>query len=86
MNKAKVFQSGNSQAVRLPAEFAVSVSELHIRKIGGVILLSEPQETLAGLEAVIERFTSDFMSDGRDQPSLPDSVFYLNDESDDYSA
>lgn len=40
MATAKVFQSGNSQAVRLPKEYAVQADELRIRKLGDRLVLS----------------------------------------------
>jgi antitoxin VapB len=43
---AKVFTSGNSQAVRLPKEFRVESSELYIKKEKGKIILYEkPKKT-----------------------------------------
>ncbi len=37
--RAKLFQTGRSQAVRLPKEFRFTGKEVHIRKVGtGVIL------------------------------------------------
>ena len=34
MNTAKIFKSGNSQAVRLPKEFQFSGDEVYIKKAG----------------------------------------------------
>ncbi len=34
MVKAKVFQSGNSQAIRIPSEFHTEEKEFFIRKVG----------------------------------------------------
>ena len=45
LEKAKVFMSGRSQAVRIPAEFRFSSSEVYIRrdpKNGDVILSQSP--------------------------------------------
>ena len=42
MAKARVFKSGNSQAVRLPKEFRVKSKELEIYKRGNAIVLEEP--------------------------------------------
>jgi len=39
MSTAKVFQSGNSQAVRLPKEFQFDVSEVEIFKQGDDVVL-----------------------------------------------
>lgn len=40
MKTAKVFTQGNSQAVRLPKEFRVTVDELIIKKSGDSIVLT----------------------------------------------
>jgi antitoxin VapB len=41
MATAKVFKSGNSQAVRLPKQFRVKSKELEIEKRGNEIILRE---------------------------------------------
>ena len=41
MATARVFKSGNSQAVRLPKQFRVKTKELEIEKRGNEIILSE---------------------------------------------
>lgn len=48
---AKVFQSGNSQAVRLPKEFRLDCSEVEIYRRGEEIVLRVPQK---GMEAVFD--------------------------------
>lgn len=40
MIKTKVFQSGNSQAVRIPNEFHTDQKEFYIRKLGECIYLT----------------------------------------------
>jgi antitoxin VapB len=39
MQTARVFKSGNSQAVRLPKEFRFDGSEVVIKKVGHVVML-----------------------------------------------
>jgi len=41
MATARVFKSGNSQAVRLPKQFRVKSKELEIERRGGEIILRE---------------------------------------------
>ena len=41
MATARVFKSGNSQAVRLPKQFRVKTKELEIEKRGNEIILRE---------------------------------------------
>ena len=65
MATARVFKSGNSQAVRLPKEFRVSTSEVEIFRRGEEIVLRAPA---AGLERAFEllaRLPADFLPDGR---------------------
>lgn len=68
--KAKVFKSGNSQAVRLPKEFRVKASELEIfRRHDEIVLKLIPQD-LGQVFDVLGELSDDFMSDGRNQPPL----------------
>jgi antitoxin VapB len=68
---ARVFQSGNSQAVRLPKEFRLDVERVEVSREGDAIILRPTPENAspwAGLRAAIARGVSeDFMSEGRDQ-------------------
>jgi antitoxin VapB len=50
MATARVFQSGNSQAVRLPREFRVSGKELEIFRRGDEIVLREKPATQSSAE------------------------------------
>jgi antitoxin VapB len=52
---ARVFRSGNSQAVRLPKQFRVSSKELEISRRGDEIVLREKKGTmLRALEILAE--------------------------------
>ncbi|RYE87107.1 MAG: antitoxin [Hyphomicrobiales bacterium] len=68
---AKVFQSGNSQAVRLPKDFRFDVDEVEISREGDAVILRPKLDTSrpwASLRAAIERgVSSDFMTTGREQ-------------------
>lgn len=70
---AKVFQSGNSQAVRLPKDFRFDVDEVEVSREGDALILrprAEARRPWASLRAAIERGVSeDFMAEGRDQPA-----------------
>ena len=75
--RAKVFQSGNSQAVRLPKEFRFDVDELEITREGDAVILRptvKHKEAWSGLKAAMARgFSDDFMVDGRQQPEIKDN-------------
>ncbi len=65
---AKVFKSGNSQAVRLPADFRIDAKEVYIKRNGGNLVLM-PREDIWNMFAEgISLFTDDFMKSRR-QPS-----------------
>ena len=72
---AKVFRSGNSQAVRLPKEFRFDVEEVEISREGDAVVLrprGDPDERWPNLRAAMEiGLSEDFMADGREQPPMP---------------
>ena len=69
MSKAKIFKSGNSQAVRLPKEFRFDVKEVEILRRGDEIVLREPRRTLAHAFELLTSMPEDFFADGRkDEP------------------
>ena len=49
MTKARVFQSGNSQAVRLPKAFRFDAKEVEIFRRGDEVVLREKPASLAEL-------------------------------------
>ena len=68
MKTAKVFRSGNSQAVRIPKEFHLEGQEVEIRKRGGSLILRPKKQSWAALIESLQKFTEDFMVRGRNQP------------------
>jgi antitoxin VapB len=65
MTYARVFQSGNSQAVRLPKEFRLTAEQVEIFRQGNDIVLRErPVSAVAIFDALIG-MPADFMTDGR---------------------
>ena len=65
---AKVFTSGGSQAVRLPAECRFDVLEVSVRKVGERLVLSPKRR---GWDDFFERSSTvpdDFLADRGDQP------------------
>ncbi len=60
MTIARVFQSGNSQAVRLPKEFRLDTSEVEIFRSGGDIVLRERTVKLSKLLATLPVLPDDF--------------------------
>ena len=70
METAKLFQSGNSQAVRLPKEFRIPGSEVKIFKKGNQVILEPIETTWDSLFDALSEFPEDFMKDGRNQPAM----------------
>ncbi|MBI1182214.1 MAG: AbrB/MazE/SpoVT family DNA-binding domain-containing protein [Alphaproteobacteria bacterium] len=66
MTTARVFKSGNSQAVRLPKEFRVNTTELEIFRRGDEIVLREPAEGLSRAFELLAGLPEDFMVEGRE--------------------
>jgi antitoxin VapB len=64
---AKIFRSGNSQAVRIPKEFQMEGSEVEIMKSGSSLVLRPCKKSWAPLFDSLDKFTDDFMKDGRKQ-------------------
>ena len=71
MYTAKVFQCGNSQAIRIPKELQISEKEFVIRKNGNCIFLLPLDDPLALLRQVLGNSEED-MSFDRDQPMISD--------------
>lgn len=65
MNMAKVFQTGRSQAVRLPKEFRFKDEEVAINKIGDLVVLFPRRRGWDILTEALECFTKDFPADRR---------------------
>ena len=65
MSKAKIFKSGNSQAVRLPKEFRFDVKEVEIFRRGDEVVLRKRKRNLKRALAILRALPDDFMADGR---------------------
>ena len=68
MKTARVFKSGNSQAVRLPKEFQFDAKEVAIFKKDGDIVLRPLSKTWKDYLERGRRFTEDFPDRIDDQP------------------
>ena len=71
ISKARVFYSGRSQAVRIPAEFRFKTDEVYVRRdpqSGGLILSESPVKTWAEVFKALDdaKFPDDFL-ENRDQ-------------------
>ncbi len=66
MSYARVFQSGNSQAVRLPKEFRLNAERVEIFRRGDEIVLRELPVNGAAIFDALAGLPEDFMAEGRD--------------------
>lgn len=70
MHTVKVFQSGNSQAVRLPKEYSLTEKELRIQKIGNSLILTPVDAPWESFRNSLSMFSDDVFSGGREQPEM----------------
>ena len=68
MKTAKLFQNGQSQAVRLPKEFRMAGKEVYIKKQGEAIVLLPKEKSWAPLFESLNHFEKDFRIE-RNQPA-----------------
>ncbi|MEJ2697832.1 MAG: type II toxin-antitoxin system VapB family antitoxin [Candidatus Sulfobium sp.] len=67
MKTAKLFQNGQSQAVRLPKEFRFEDDHVYVKKSGNVVILIPAKDSWETLFKSLDKFSPDFMSE-RKQP------------------
>jgi antitoxin VapB len=66
MATARVFKSGNSQAVRLPKKFRLESSEVEIFRRGEEIVLKPKARGMATAFHLLAEMPDDFFPQGRD--------------------
>lgn len=67
METAKVFETGRSQAVRLPKKFRFHVDEVIVQQLGDAVLLVPKESLWKTFTEGLDGFTSDIFEDGRNQ-------------------
>lgn len=70
MDKAKLFQTGRSQAVRLPKAYRMQGKEVTIRREGNKVILEPISTSWDSLIDALDEFPEDFMQEGRQQPNM----------------
>jgi antitoxin VapB len=68
MERAKVFWSGRSQAVRLPKDFRFQADEVRIRRQGSAVILEPIADDWAWLDAMTEKLDDDFIQAVNEKP------------------
>ena len=68
MKTARLFQNGQSQAVRLPKEFRFSGDRVFVKKMGQAVIIMPYQDSWQSLFDSLNLFSDDFMPE-REQPA-----------------
>jgi antitoxin VapB len=68
MERAKIFWSGRSQAVRLPKEFRFEGEEVRIRRHGSAVILEPVTEGWEWLDSLVGKLDQDFVEAAGEQP------------------
>ena len=68
VDRAKIFQSGRSQAVRLPKQFRFGGSEVFVKRVGQAVVLLPTDDAWDSLAKSLELFSDDYMAE-RQQPT-----------------
>jgi antitoxin VapB len=68
MERAKIFWSGRSQAVRLPKEFRFDGEEVRIRRHGSAVILEPVTEDWGWLDSLVGKLDQDFVEAANEQP------------------
>ena len=66
MTYARVVQSGNSQAVRLPKEFRLNAEQVEIFRQGDDIVLRQTPTNAAAVFDILATLPADFLAQGRE--------------------
>ncbi len=61
MERAKIFWSGRSQAVRLPKDFRFAGEEVRIRRHGSAVILEPVAEDWTWLDSIAGKLDEDFI-------------------------
>ena len=76
MECAALFETGRSQAVRLPKNVRFHGKEVFIQRLGKAVILVPKEDAWETFLSGLEEFTDDFFADGRGQdvPSKRDAL------------
>ena len=69
MDTAKIFQNGQSQAIRLPKEYRFRGTKVYIKRMGNAVVLIPEFDSFQPLIESLDMFSADFLA-GRQQPDI----------------
>ena len=67
METAKIFETGRSQAVRLPKKFRFNVDEVIVQQLGDAVLLVPKESLWQTFLDGLDGFTDEIFENGREQ-------------------
>jgi len=71
MDTAKLFKNGQSQAVRLPRQYAFKGTEVYVKRIGSIVMLVPKSEDPWNLFSdSLDKFGEDVFKSKREQGAL----------------
>jgi antitoxin VapB len=76
MDTAKLFQSGNSQAIRLPKAYRLPGKKVYLKRVGNAIMVLPEDSAWQPMLDSLSKFSSDFMKD-REQPPQQEREEYF---------
>lgn len=71
MDTAKIFQTGRSQAVRLPKAYRFDGRQVFVKRVGQAVVLIPEVNSWDMMFDACDEFSSDFMLE-RNQPEIQD--------------
>jgi len=69
MERAKIFWSGRSQAVRLPKDYRFNGAEVRIRRHGSAVILEPVPEDWTWLDSIAGKLDDDFVKAVNERPA-----------------
>ncbi|MCL6540140.1 MAG: antitoxin [Roseiflexus sp.] len=69
MDTARIFQNGQSQAIRLPKEYRFRGDRVYLKRMGNAVVLLPEYDSWQTLIESLSMFSDDFMAE-RDQPPI----------------
>lgn len=67
MQTAKLFQNGQSQAVRLPKDYRFEGKDVYIKKVDGIVILIPKNDIWGTFTKSLDKFSDDLFSEERTQ-------------------
>jgi antitoxin VapB len=68
LERAKIFWSGRSQAVRLPKDYRFQGDEVRIRRHGNAVILEPVDGDWAWLDSIVGKLDKDFVQAVNEEP------------------